>query len=133
MNFLLDANALSELARNPKGACATWLRSVRDHYVFTSVVVAGEVAFGIANSQDFRSKLQMQAVMNTISVHALPAQSAELYGAIRSHLAQSGKPIGANDLWIAAHAIAEDATLVTANLGEFLRVPDLRAIRWPDS
>ncbi|MGK2915564.1 MAG: hypothetical protein ACSLE5_14150 [Porticoccaceae bacterium] len=38
--------------------------------------------------------------------------------------------MGANDLWIACHALAEDATLVTNNTREFTRVAGLRVVNW---
>ena len=40
------------------------------------------------------------------------------------------KPIGSNDLWIAAHAISLGAVVVTDNLREFARVPDLPLQNW---
>jgi tRNA(fMet)-specific endonuclease VapC len=52
------------------------------------------------------------------------------YGEIRAFLNQAGKPIGGNDLFIAAHALALNLTLVSANLREFSRVPSLRLENW---
>ena len=43
---------------------------------------------------------------------------------------QQGTPIGNNDLWIAAHARAEGLILVTNNVREFERVPDLKIENW---
>lgn len=45
-------------------------------------------------------------------------------------LKDAGTPIGANDLWIACHALAENATLVTHNTKEFLRVKGLVVEDW---
>lgn len=42
----------------------------------------------------------------------------------------AGTPIGANDLWIAAHALAEKMILVSNNVREFGRVPDLNVENW---
>ncbi|MGH8499346.1 MAG: PIN domain-containing protein [Methylococcales bacterium] len=52
---------------------------------------------------------------------------------IRATLEKAGTPIGANDLWIAAHALTEDLVLVTNNLREFDRVPGLNAENWVKS
>ena len=52
------------------------------------------------------------------------------YSEIRQHLASQGPPIGPNDLLISAHALALGLTVVTANTGEFSRVPDLRLDNW---
>jgi len=58
--------------------------------------------------------------------------SSEAYGAIRFELERSGLPIGANDLLIAATAVAHDAVLVTHNVREFSRVPGLSLEDWED-
>ena len=52
------------------------------------------------------------------------------YGGIRSQLEAAGKPIGGNDLLIAAHACAAGATLVTANTGEFKRIRGVKIENW---
>jgi tRNA(fMet)-specific endonuclease VapC len=51
-------------------------------------------------------------------------------GGIRAELEAAGRPIGANDLLIAAHARALAATMVTANVGEFRRVRGLNVENW---
>ena len=56
--------------------------------------------------------------------------SGREYGKIRAHLKQKGTPIGANDLLIAAHAVALDATLVSDNTREFRRIPGLKLENW---
>jgi tRNA(fMet)-specific endonuclease VapC len=60
----------------------------------------------------------------------LPLEAAEHYGHVRATLQQLGQPIGNNDLWLAAHALAEGWTLVTNNTREFARVPGLRVENW---
>ena len=52
------------------------------------------------------------------------------YGAIRSRLEAAGQPIGGNDMFIAAHALAAGATIVTANVDEFSRISDLKVENW---
>lgn len=54
----------------------------------------------------------------------------EHYAVQFTRLRAAGTPIGANDLWIACHALAEDATLVTHNIREFQRVVELRKETW---
>jgi tRNA(fMet)-specific endonuclease VapC len=55
---------------------------------------------------------------------------ARVYGQIRTELKRSGQMIGSNDLMIAATAIANEITLVTHNLREFSRVPELLVEDW---
>ena len=50
-----------------------------------------------------------------------------------TRLRAAGQPIGGNDLWIACHALAEGATLVTNDTGEFSRVVGLLIENWVES
>lgn len=59
-----------------------------------------------------------------------PVDCVHHYGKIRSVLKKGGKSIGPLDLLIAAHALAMDATLITHNIREFRRVPDLKVEDW---
>jgi tRNA(fMet)-specific endonuclease VapC len=52
------------------------------------------------------------------------------YGGIRAELESAGKPIGSNDLLIAAHAYAIGAMIVTANTAEFKRIRGLKVENW---
>jgi tRNA(fMet)-specific endonuclease VapC len=59
-----------------------------------------------------------------------PVQAGSHYGKLRADLERAGIQIGGNDLMIAAHALTIGARLATANVGEFNRVPGLRALNW---
>jgi tRNA(fMet)-specific endonuclease VapC len=58
------------------------------------------------------------------------AHAAKKYGDIRAGLERSGQIIGGNDLFIAAHALSLEATLITNNVKEFERVPELHIENW---
>lgn len=60
----------------------------------------------------------------------LPAEAGFHYGQVRAVLEKAGTPIGNNDLWIAAHALALNVPLVSNNLREFERVPELKLENW---
>ena len=79
------------------------------------------VAQNLAVVDDFASRLEVLPYTSRASQH---------YGAIRAVLARAGRPIGVNDLHIAAHARSEGLTLVTNNLAEFERVPGLLTENW---
>jgi tRNA(fMet)-specific endonuclease VapC len=96
-----------------------------------SVVVYGELCFGRESSQRWdETAAHLSALLETIQVLPLPLDAGMRYGEIRADLEQRGRPIGANDTWIAAHALAENLTLVTNNEREFGRVPGLRIENW---
>ena len=69
-------------------------------------------------------------MLSALEILPLEPPADERYAEIRHHLARQGTPIGPNDLLIAAHALAADLTLVTANTREFERVPSLRVDNW---
>ena len=73
---------------------------------------------------------QIEAILGSIQVLALEPPSDVRYGEIRAGLEAAGTPIGPNDLLIAAHTSAMGAVLVTANIREFARVPDLLVQNW---
>jgi len=61
---------------------------------------------------------------------SLAVRTSEKYGTIRAELQASGKVIGNNDLWIAAHAMAAGPILVTNNEKKFRRVRGLKVQNW---
>ena len=96
-----------------------------------SIVVYGERCFGLAqSSRRDDAAAYLAALLEVLPVLALPLEAAAHYGEIRAKLERAGRPIGANDTWIAAHARAENLTLVTNNEREFGRVPGLRVENW---
>lgn len=127
---MLDTNIVSELARNPHGAVATRIAQVGADSICVSIITAAELRYGCAKKGSPRLLAQMEAILCSVSVLALDVPADTEYGGIRAELESAGKPIGPNDLFIAAHAYALGATLVTANIGEFSRVRALKVENW---
>lgn len=96
-----------------------------------SVITYGELCFGRARSaRPAETAGNLAALLETVQVLPLPAAAADRYGTLRAQLEQAGRPIGGNDLWIAAHALSAELILVTNNEREFTRVPGLRVENW---
>jgi tRNA(fMet)-specific endonuclease VapC len=96
-----------------------------------SVIVRGELEYGVARSQRVeQNRAALNAFLNSVRLYPLESDVAEQYGRIRAELSERGTLIGNNDLWIAAHALAMGATLITHNTSEFVRVPDLMIDSW---
>jgi len=74
----------------------------------------------------------VDAVLGNLDVLALDEPVARHYGRLRAGLERQGQSIGANDLFIAAHALALRRTLVTSNVREFRRIAGLRWVDWRD-
>lgn len=128
--YLLDTNILSDLVRHPQGKVALAIRRAGERSVCTSIVVAAELRFGATKSGSRRLMRQVDRILAVIDTLPLGEPSDRHYASIRRHLESRGHPIGPNDLLIAAQALAEDCTLVTANQREFVRVPSLKVEDW---
>lgn len=128
--YLLDTNILSDLIRNPLGRAAKRIAKVGEDNVCTSIIVAAELRYGCARSGSRRLIEAVEELLSEIDILPLDVPADAAYGMIRAALEASGKPIGGNDLLIAAHAQAIAATVVTANEGEFKRVRGLKVENW---
>jgi tRNA(fMet)-specific endonuclease VapC len=128
---MLDTNVVSDLVRDPRGVVARRIARVGEGAVCTSIVVACELRYGAAKKGSERLSAQLESILDALAVLPLESDADRHYGEIRAHLERLGRPIGANDLLIAAHARAAGLQLVTRNMDEFSRVPGLKATNWP--
>ena len=128
--FLLDTNIVSDLVQNPQGRVAAKIAKVGEDRIATSIIVASELRYGAAKKGSAVLARQLEAVLGALTVFPLEVPADERYGEVRVVLEKAGKPIGANDLLIAAHALALDLVLVTANVREFRRVRGLQVENW---
>ena len=127
---MLDTNIISDLIRNPQGEAAKRIAKVGEDNICTSIVVAAELRYGCAKSGSKRLLKAVEDLLAEIKVLPFDVPADAEYGDIRSDLEAAGKPIGGNDLLIAAHARAAGATIVTGAAAEFNRVRGLKVENW---
>lgn len=136
MKYLLDTNIVSYFLRGQFANLEQRILDTEYDQVCISVITAGELAYGFARANPSRRLANLQAKLGALLLalptRPLPADVAEHYGRTRSALERNGTPIGGNDLWLAAHALAENLILVTNNTREFERVPGLTVENWCD-
>jgi tRNA(fMet)-specific endonuclease VapC len=134
MTYLLDTNIVSYFLRDASAALSQRILDSSPDSLAVSIISAGELRYGLSKLPPSRRatelKQRLNAVLTAISVLPLPADAAPHYGRTRAQLEAAGTPIGNNDLWIAAHALAQNMTLVTNNVGEFQRVQGLPVENW---
>jgi tRNA(fMet)-specific endonuclease VapC len=131
VTFLLDTDTFSAIAMERSPAAAQRLHGVAESDAAISVVTLAELRFGMAlKPLHARTVSRIEALLQLVRQLPLGLGVAAHYAQIRTHLQRSGTPIGPNDAWIAAHALAEDLTLVSSNVREFRRVPTLRLENW---
>lgn len=130
MKYLLDTNTcIYIINRRPAGVLERF-EGLDLGDVGVSVITAGKLAFGVAKSGSARNRAALDKFLAPLEVSPFAADAFWTYGRLRADLERSGRPIGSLDTLIAAHALALDVTLVTNNLAEFERVPDLRLETW---
>ena len=128
--YLLDTNVVSDLIRRPHGVITKRISLEGEDNVCTSIIVASELRFGAHKRSSKQLTRQLDLVLSTIQVMPFEAPADRLYGKLRVYLEERGTPIGPNDMLIAAQALALDCTIVTRNVREFSRVPELKVDDW---
>lgn len=130
--YLLDTNILSDIINRGRTSAVSAMLDKIGPLVCTSIVVAAEIRYGVAKKGSSLLAERAEAVLRSIPVCPLGDPVDRHYAEIRVHLERRGSPIGPNDLMIAAQCRALDTCLVTANMGEFARVPGLAVENWLD-
>ncbi len=130
MRYLLDTNVVSDLIRHPQGRVSEHIREVGEAQICTSIIVAAELRYGAAKKASPRLATQLEAVLGALDVLPFEVPADTAYGLIRTRLEQIGRPIGGNDLLIAAQAVALGYTVVTDNEAEFARIDGLLRENW---
>ncbi len=129
--FLLDTDVFSAIARQTSAQAARRLAELEAGSVAVSVITAAEIAFGLDKRPvGAAMATRLLRLQQVLAVLPLGPRAAPHYGRTRAELERRGTPIGPNDLWLAAHALAEDLTVVTGNTREFSRVPGLKVENW---
>ncbi len=96
-----------------------------------STITYGELIYGAQKSQHPKKTLHiLEELASLIPPLPIPTDTGKFYGKIRETLERKGKIIGNNDLWIAAHSLSLNITLVTNNIKEFSRAPHLKLENW---
>jgi tRNA(fMet)-specific endonuclease VapC len=129
--YLLDSNVCVIYLNGKSTLLQQRLNSTPVEEMIVCSIVKGELFYGSRRSNNPTKSLQIQQQF-LAQFASLPFDDAAavVYGEIRAALAQSGTPIGPNDLQIAAIALANDLTLVTHNTKEFSRVRELKIVDW---
>jgi tRNA(fMet)-specific endonuclease VapC len=131
LRYLLDTNICIYIQKHRPPQVLAHFQKLKQGEAAISIVTWGELLLGAEKSQN-RSKVLdvLEEFSAIVPVLPMAEKVGPAYGAIRAALEIQGKPIGNNDLWIAAHAKAEGLTLVTNNEREFKRIAGLKLLNW---
>jgi tRNA(fMet)-specific endonuclease VapC len=131
MKVMLDTNICIYLIKRRPESVLQRFRFFSVGDIGISSITLAEMEYGVARSeQPKKNRGALEEFISALEVAAFDRGSTEAYGKIRAALEKKGRPIGAMDLLIAAHAFSLGVRLVTNNEREFKRVPGLRVENW---
>jgi len=129
--YMLDTDMCSYIMKRSNEAVLKRLRTVPVADVCISVITKSELLVGVEVSpRRTQDATALQAFLPHVAVLDFPDDAATHYAQIRADLKRRGQMIGANDLFIAAHARSLGLRLVTNNIAEFNRVKGLTLENW---
>jgi tRNA(fMet)-specific endonuclease VapC len=128
---LLDTNIISDLIKNPQGKATQRIVEVGEDKICTSIIVASKLRYACAKNGSKRLIDQGRGGTRG-RTHRAAIRCPRGFGIWRlsGQAEAAGRPIGGNDLLIAAQACSIEAIVVTANTSEFKRVRGLKVENW---
>jgi tRNA(fMet)-specific endonuclease VapC len=131
LRYLLDTNICIYIAKKQPLSVLQKFEYLKNGESALSVITYGELEFGAQKSQHtFKALKILKDLTQFIEPLPLSIKAGEEYEKIRKTLEAKGQPISNNDIWIAAHALSLNLTLVSNNLKEFSRIPELKVENW---
>ena len=127
---MLDTDTCISLIKNKLASVQSRLIANESFGIALSAITQSELCFGVEKSGSKRNHTALELFLRPLVVLDFDSAAARVYGQIRCLLESAGRPIGPLDTQIAAHAISSDLILVTNNVREFSRVPNLRIENW---
>ena len=128
--YVLDADIISALARNPRGSVAKRIAEVGADAIGVGAVTAAKLRYGCAKKKSRKPAAQIEVILSNLTILALDVPQTPNMAGFRAELEAIGKTIGPNGLLIEAHARTLDAVLVTANGRKFNRIRGLKVENW---
>ena len=133
MRYMLDTNICIYAIKHKPEKVFQKLQSVDPQDVCVSSVTYAELVHGVEKSATVeKNRLALTMLLANIEILDFDVDAADCYGKIRADLEKKGTPIGPLDMMIAGHAMSMGYTVVTNNVKEFSRVPDLKIENWAE-
>ncbi len=131
MKYLLDTNICIYIIKRKPSPVFKKLETLQINDVGISVITLAELEYGVSKSAfPEKNKIALIKFLAPLQILPFTEKAAGTYGKIRSCLEKTGSIIGTMDLFIGAHAKSENLVLVTNNLREFSRIPNLKIENW---
>ena len=128
---MLDTDICVELIRKQPAKLVKRLVQLSVGDVVVSAITVSELQYGVQKSRNPERNLEaLEQFLLPLVIVEYDYAATATYGQIRAYLEKNGTPIGSMDLLIAAHALALEVILVTNNVREVSRVPNLAVEDW---
>jgi len=132
--YLLDTDICIYLIKKKYEKLLHRIEQEKAFSIGISAITIAELEFGIAKSlYPERNKMALVEFLGSFEIIPFSDLDAEAFGYIRVYLNKKGTPIGPYDLQIAAQCLSRNLILVTNNIKEFKRIPQLKIENWIDS
>jgi tRNA(fMet)-specific endonuclease VapC len=131
MQLMLDTDICIYIIKQKPASIQKHFQKHRVGDIGISSITLSELNYGVAKSA-YRDKNAAALEEFIIPLEVLPfdEEAVRVYGNVRAALEKAGKPIGAMDMLIAAHALSLGVPLATNNSREFSHIPALQLIDW---
>lgn len=131
MKYMLDTNICIYIIKKKPEKAFQRFRLLKAGDVCISSITFAELEYGVQKSEyKERNGIALTCFLAPVEIFPFSDKAALEYGRIRAGLEKSGEIIGAYDLLIAAHCLAEDLILVSNNTAEFERIVGLKLENW---
>ena len=127
--FMLDADTVSHAIRG-QGRVGARLLELQPSALCLSSRTLADLQFGAEAKRSKKLTRAIGAFIKDLEVVPFDRSAAERFAVVAAALARRGKPIGAFDTLMAAHALSLGLTVVTNNTRHFGRVPGLTVENW---
>lgn len=129
--YLLDSNICIYIINNRPRQVVERIKKLKVHQVKLSAISLAELEYGVSKSRARdRNRQALIDFATPFDIIEFNDSDAEIFGILRADLERRGLVIGPYDMQIAAQAITRNLVLVTNNVAEFARIPNLKIENW---
>lgn len=129
MSFLLDSNICSAHLRRPGGLAHRFIQH-SGRLAISTLILAELKVWAEGSSNPGKVHAEIKILLEDVTLLDFDAAAAEMFGQVKASLSKQGIAVPVMDLLIGSTALAHNLTLVTHNVSDFSRIPNLRVVDW---
>jgi tRNA(fMet)-specific endonuclease VapC len=131
MKFMLDTNICIYIIKRKPLRVIERFKQTKIAQIGVSAITLSELSYGVSkSSKPEQNQMALAQFIAPLEILPYGDDAAQYYGNLRTYLEKQGTTIGSLDMLIAAHALSIDCILVTNNVKEFIRIPNLKVENW---